>query len=314
MKLPPGVPQFRKRGLQMSWTFSKRCRNVLQSQKLTVSIPRSVRRRIWMLMNDFNEQFRTADIGGFLSWTSRLNELKAHLFRELGIDALYAYPEEGDAPPEPSDMESFVLRGNVPPYVFDALELYYAQLRDEEQSRFQRRFNDIMSESDLAWRMAEGRIFPVDSVYMEEEIAARCLELLDTVGFEGALREFRQARVELVNGDTKEAVRNANLAVESVLKGVLSVERMTPGKLFRQVVDTGLFPVYFEGFLKAFEDILRGVAVIRNEELGVGHGQGKSVNEVPQELAEMAVNLAGVLIKYVIERYLREDGELAKRV
>jgi hypothetical protein len=65
-----------------------------------------------MLMNDFNEQFRTADIGGFLSWTSRLNELKAHLFRELGIDALYAYPEEGDAPPEPSDMESFVLRRN----------------------------------------------------------------------------------------------------------------------------------------------------------------------------------------------------------
>jgi hypothetical protein len=69
-----------------------------------------------------------------------------------------------------------------------------------------------------------------------------------------------------------------------------------------------LFPEYFDGFLKAFEDILRGVAVIRNQELGVGHGQGKSVTEVPRELAEFAVNLAAVLIECVIERYVAGEG------
>ncbi|OPY84788.1 MAG: hypothetical protein A4E65_00224 [Syntrophorhabdus sp. PtaU1.Bin153] len=45
-------------------------------------------------------------------------------------------------------------------------------------------------------------------------------------------------------------------------------------------------PEYYRGFLQAFEtNILRAVAVMRNEELGVGHGRGVAVNEVPKSFS-----------------------------
>jgi len=51
---------------------------------------------------------------------------------------------------------------------------------------------------------------------------------------------------------------------------------------------------------------------MRNEELGAGHSQGAGVNMIPKSLAELAVNLSGVLINYLIKRYLeinaQEDG------
>ncbi|MDI6736273.1 MAG: abortive infection family protein [bacterium] len=59
------------------------------------------------------------------------------------------------------------------------------------------------------------------------------------------------------------------------------------------------------GFLKAFEEnILRCVAIMRNEEKGAGHGQGPKVNEIPGELAELGVHLSGVLIHYLIKKYI----------
>ena len=43
---------------------------------------------------------------------------------------------------------------------------------------------------------------------------------------------------------------------------------------------------------------------MRNEEKGAGHGQGAEVNEIQPELAELGVHLAGVLIHYLIKKYI----------
>lgn len=70
-------------------------------------------------------------------------------------------------------------------------------------------------------------------------------------------------------------------------------------------MDSGLIPEYYAGFIKAFEEnILMSVYKMRCEELGAGHGQGKKVNEIPKELAELAVHLSGVLIHFLIKRHL----------
>jgi len=75
--------------------------------------------------------------------------------------------------------------------------------------------------------------------------------------------------------------------------------------LIRKLLDSGLVPEYHKGFLKAFEEhILRSVALTRNFEKGVGHGQGTDVNEPPKSLAELAVNLSGVLILYLLKRHI----------
>ncbi|MQY75810.1 MAG: hypothetical protein GH148_09875, partial [Clostridia bacterium] len=127
----------------------------------------------------------------------------------------------------------------------------------------------------------------------------------------GVLKEFKKARTSLLNNDYESAIHNSNLAVESVIKEILNVKKAKPGKLFKMLIDSGLVPEYYKGFLKAFEEnILRCVAIMRNEELGVGHGKGPSDNIIPYELAELSINLSGVIINYLIGRVLanKEDN------
>lgn len=297
----------------MAWLFSKRCKQALRSGQMKVSIPMAVRRRIWIAMRDFNEYWDVTSDSGYRSNTSTLEELEKRFKAELGVDEFQAYPEGKEGLPSKSDLEGMVLRGSVPSHVFDACEILYLELPEINRYPFQKRFHQIMEESDAPWRMSEGQVFPVDSAYIEQEILRHTHELLNQKGFHGALEEFRKARTDLVNGDYTGAIQNANLAFESTMKGILGVERAKPGELYRNIRASGLVPEYFDGFVGDFEkNILRSVTIIRNEEKGAGHGQGAKVHQVPKSLAELAVNLSGVLIKYLIERHLDEQPNTPK--
>jgi len=301
----------------MAWLFSKRCQKALEDKKIKVSIPVSVRIRIWKALQIYNESFWESIGNGSNSLykTTTLDELPEKIKAELGCRELLAFPENGEHA-KSTDLEGFVLRGNYPPYLLDALELFYETIEEKKKNLFQHSFNEIMKESSLPWRMADGKIFPVDSAYIDEEIMRRSYELLHEVKFHGALHEFEKARANLANGDCEGAIQNANLAVESVIKEILGIERIKPGELFRKLINSGLIPEYYRGFLKAFEEnILRCVAIIRNEELGVGHGRGPSMNIVPPDLAELALNLSGVLINFLVKQHLQKiDANAIKEV
>ncbi|TRZ95990.1 MAG: hypothetical protein D4R82_01270 [Dehalococcoidia bacterium] len=287
----------------MAWLFSKRCQQALRDDKIKVSIPLHVRVRIWKALEDHSEWSQAWDERRGPYDSSTIIKLPEWMEAELGLRELLAFPESGGAP-APSNLEGFILRGPYPPYLFDAIELFYQNL-SENREPFQSCCNSIMEEHGLAWRMAGGKIFPVDSVYIAEEIAGRAYQLLQEVGFQGAQQEFEKARVDLINGDYEGAIQNANLAVESTIKEILEIKRAKPGELFHNLAVSGLIPEYYNGFLKAFEEnILRCVAIIRNEELGVGHGKGPSKSVIPRELAELAVNLSGVLINYLTKQHL----------
>ena len=289
----------------MAWIFSKRCKDSLKSGKLIVSFPRNVRLRIWYLMKDYDETTLEQSSSGFNSYSSLLEDLNGKIKKELGLKELMAFKSDESQTASPSNLEAFVLRGNYPPYLIDTVELMFSELYGSAQLDFQTKFNAIMQESSLPWRMAEGQIFPVDSRYIADVVLSKTHELLSATKFEGALHEFTKARSDLTIGDFHGAIQNANLALESTLKGVLGVARAKPGQLFRAIVDSGLIPEYSSGFLDAFEqNILRLPAIIRNEELGAGHGQGKEINAIPIELAEMAVNMTAVLVNYLIKRHI----------
>jgi len=246
----------------------------------------------------------TDPVSGWQDNTDVLAELLQKLHIEHGKE-MQAFPDEDSRVSASTDLEGFILRGNYPPYFFDALELFYEEIYNQPKVDFQKRLNEIMEENDLSWRMAEGKIFPVDSRYIEETILRRSHELLKETGFEGALSEFENARADLANADYKGAIQNANLAVESICKGILGVKKIKPGELYRRLIDSGLVPEYYKGFLRAFEEnILRCAAIMRNEELGTGHGQGAQVNEVPPELAELGLHLAAVLIHYLVKKHI----------
>jgi HEPN domain-containing protein len=301
----------------MAWIFSKRCKDALEKERIKVSIPKNTRIRILKLLHQFDEIWNETTDTGWNHYTSRIEQLFEKIKAEHGLDSLFAFPENKEGPSKPSDFKGFVLRGNYPPYLLDTLELFYSSsmMPPEEQIFFQKEFNQIMEESNLPWRMAEGKIFLVDSQYIEETVLRKSQELLSDVGFEGALKEFEKARTDLINGDYSGAIQNANLSVESVIKCILKIDEAKPGELYRELIDSKLIPEYYDGFLTAFEkNILRCVAIMRNKEKGAGHGQGAEVNEIPRELAELGVHLAGVLIHYLIKKYISTHPQEQKNL
>jgi hypothetical protein len=260
-------------------------------------------------MLDFDEPKYRTNYAGFNYETSILQELPGLIKAELGCEGLMAWPEEEGSPARPSDLESFVKRTYIPAQLFDALEIFYQQLSDSFKDSFQYRLNQIFDENGLKWRMANGKIFPVDSQYVEEEITQRAYQLISEIKFHGALYEFEKARVALTNKDWEGAIKKANHSVESTIKGILGIRRAKPGELFKMLMESGLVPEYYEGFLKVFEEnILRCVTIIRNEELGAAHGQGIERNVIPPSLAELAVHLAAVINIFLIKRYLEYQG------
>jgi len=277
-----------------------------------VNLSRSVRQRIWYIMEEY-DPYDPNDIN--TNWTLCRDALPDRLKKEHGWQELRAYMSRSEWEVL-NDTKEFILRG-VPRFILDATELFYDLLVEEKASgvhfsfdpnQYQCNLNVIFEDANLPWRILEGRIIRVDSKWLEAEIHSKVAELLSIQGFEGALAEFQRARSDLSIGDNKGAMHAANLAVESTMKSVLGIENEKPGRIIRKLIDSGLVPDYHEGFLNAFEEhILRAVPTARNFEKGVGHGQGIEVNEPPKSLAELAVNLSGVLILYILKRYLENN-------
>lgn len=276
-----------------------------------VSLSQPVRRRIWYVIEEFDPYYDPNSINNnnrTLAW----DELPDCLKKEHGWEELRAYQSRSEWEVL-KDAKEFILRG-VPRFVLDAMELFYDLLVEDkvhwntplaDPAQYQGQLNVVFEDANLPWRMLEGRIIRVDSKWLEAEIHSKAAELLFIGGFEGALAEFQHARSDFSSGDYKGAMHAANLAVESTMKAILGIDQEKPGRLIKKVIDSGLVPDYHEGFLKAFEEhILRAVPVVRNFEKGVGHGQGIDVNEPPKSLAELAVNLSGVLMLYLLKRHL----------
>src|ERR1035437_902701 len=288
----------------MSWIFSKRCKDALRSDKIKVSISRPVRKRISYLLETMNNRWDETN-GSYNYSTTDCDKVEELLKSEHGLDKLFAFVSDESKDMKSTDLEGFIMKGISPPQIFDVLELFYNQISPDRENSFQRQLNQIFDESHLSWRMADGKIFPIDSIYIEEEILSKSIELLKESRFTGALDEFEKARVDLINKDYSGAIQNANLAVESTMKSILNMQTAKPGALYKAIIESGLIPEYYNGFLKSFEEtILRSVAIMRNEEKGAGHGQGKEINEINPELAEFGVHLAGTLIYYLIKRHL----------
>jgi hypothetical protein len=287
----------------MAWLFSKRCRYALKDGKIKVSIPTPVRIRIWKQLENFNLTWWENDETGFAYQVTALEQLPSKMQEEIGCKQLLAYPEDGKSPPMPASLKDFVLRGNYPPFIFDILEIYYEWVEKENKQNFQNRINEIMEESSLPWRMAEGKIYPIDSAYIDEEILRKAHKHLNDPIYQGAATEFDKAREDLLNGDYEGAIQNANLAVESVIKVILKKEKGKPGELLQELITSGIIPEYHKGFLQAFRDhILRCVANMRNEEPSAGHGRGPQTRQVPPPLAELGVHMSAVLINYLVKQ------------
>ena len=108
----------------------------------------------------------------------------------------------------------------------------------------------------------------------------------------------------LQSGEAKDAVVKAHKSVESVMKTVLETsDHLTFGRLLANLIKSGLLPSYYEGFMSHFEQLALAVVKPRNRP-GTGHGQGRDAIEVPINLAELALNLAGSINVFLMQEWL----------
>jgi hypothetical protein len=289
----------------MKLLFSKKA----AKQGIQIKLKTSVRRRLYLLLDSLDpiDDSNVRESEPLLNWVSN------RMLSEHGWKELKCYNTEGVLE-ETKSIEDFIIKG-VANYVFDVVEIYYDDYLSYYRTtdvanlekyvyQLQSEINRILSEADLPWRMIEGSFIKADSKWIENEIMEKAYDLIKAYQFEGALHEIEEARSDLLSGDTKGCIFNSGKAFESVLKTILDKPSAQPRELIRGVMELGIFPEYYNGFLKSFEEnILNSVIKIRNKEQGVSHGQGEALNVPPESLAQLALHLTGVLIYYIISRY-----------
>jgi len=279
----------------MKTYFSKRHLDSIRDKKLPLSFSKTLRVSLVRILDRFsnwggwdNSENFTAD--------NATEALKTFFGREY----LEAFDEANKR--VKCDF-SELLRSGYPSEVIDAVEAWFDQ-NPRSFDDCERELNNLLEMNRSPWRFVNGEAVLVDSEYLHEEVQARTLRLLREGRAFGALEEFQGAVRDLQAGECKDAVIEAHKSVESVMKTALGIsDHVTFGALLSRVIESGLVPEYYKEFLTHFEKLALGAVKERNRP-GTGHGQGSLPTEVPQSLAEFAVNLAGSINLFIIKRWI----------
>ncbi len=259
-----------------------------------------LRRRLWMLLkkHDFSWNYQPDPNDRWIDTTSALQEVERELCRQYGEGRLVAFDDTNKR--MPVDLEKFA-KGAYPAQALDMVECFYGYLDGNNKPTFQQEINSIFEEENSPWRLTDGQFFKVDSKFLQMQVVARAHELLGSKGYEGALEEFKEARNDLVSGDSKGAINNACKSLESAIKVILQKESGNASVLIRELNRIGFYSDIPEEIGQAFGDtVLMSLPFIRNK-LG-GHGQGGKVVNVPKHYAELAVHLTASFILFITQK------------
>lgn len=120
-------------------------------------------------------------------------------------------------------------------------------------------------------------------------------------GWLGAHEEFMDARTHLQVGEADDAIQKANRAFESALQSLPNQKGGTAGQPLKALrTETDLLDGVPEDAQKAIvPKVLEALPVLRHN-FG-GHGQGETPVEVPRSYGNLAINLAGTFITFLLE-------------
>lgn len=194
------------------------------------------------------------------------------------------------------------------PFLFDVIELQYAELSAGEKSEFQSEINATFYHHDVPWLLHEGRMVKIDTVQFELDLRQKALEQLCKMKdcdpkFQAAYSELLLACEFLQKSDFASAISNAGKSYESVLKVICGLQKGNADKLTKSYLLTkaGTLPVTMapEGFR---EKVMMALPFIRNNSSS-DHGAGATPAIINKPLAKLAVNLAAAMNTYLIEEY-----------
>jgi len=199
-------------------------------------------------------------------------------------------------------------------YLANYLNAYYHPLYSEnsanrglENTVFE--LNRWFKEAGYGYEInSKGLIERIDSEYLKEETTKKALQLLEENEFVGPLEEFEKAIHYQRAMHTKEAVQEANKALESTMKAILEKS----GQKEANTWDTGRLTQELRSMILdsqqtqmagQIQKILESLSALRSTTPGVGHGQGGNSEKVPDSYSTLAIHLAGTLIVFLIQRW-----------
>lgn len=279
----------------MKALFSKRHSEAIRQKKLPLSFSKTLRTTILRILEQHSE------CGG---WNDQENftfdQAEETLKTFWGKNEILAFDNDGER--TPASFGRLIL-SSYPSEVIDAIEAWFCQ-EPRAADACEKNLNDALSMNRSPWRFVNSEAILVDSDYLHEEVQAKTLRLLKSGRAFGALEEFEGAIQDLQSGESKDAIVKAHKSVESVMKVALETEEhFTFGRLLADLIKSGVIPYYYEEFIKHFEKLALGAVKERNRP-GRGHGQGPEVSSVDRSLAEFAINLAGSINLFIIQRWL----------
>jgi hypothetical protein len=158
----------------------------------------------------------------------------------------------------------------------------------------------MFEDASCPWRLDEGEFFAVDQTFMGMRLSESAEQSLQAKSFRGAHNEFREARQDLLAGDTKGCISNAQKAFESALKTLLSTDKGNASTLIRQFIAAGYIDDLPAEFRTSFgEQVLMTLPTMGNR-LG-RHGQGVEVVNVPAAYAQLTLELAAAHLNFLVK-------------
>ena len=160
--------------------------------------------------------------------------------------------------------------------------------------------NEIFRDDKIGYEIVSGRFIRKDSEFLQEQVIKQTISLLYTNDFKGPLVEFQKALDHYIRKEYKDTIQEANNSFESTMKSILTKRNIN----FKQDANADLLLDYLKGngvIYSYTKPLFQGLPTIRNKQSG--HGQGIDPKEVNQSYAELALNLAGSFIVFLINRY-----------
>jgi hypothetical protein len=152
----------------------------------------------------------------------------------------------------------------------------------------------------------DGEIIRIDSELVHVEAVKPALELLRDKRYSGAEQEFRSAYDHYRAGKTKEALTDALKAIESTMKVICNKRGWTfqPTDTAKGLIDVclknGLIPTYWQTHFSSLRSMLESsVPTARNKTSG--HGQGVTIQQVPDHLASYVLHMTASTIVFLVK-------------
>lgn len=166
-----------------------------------------------------------------------------------------------------------------------------------------------LRQNGLGYEFLNGEIIEKTNTFTHKNIIKPALRLLLDEDFRGAEDEYLLAFEKYRKGENKDAILNATKAFESTMKVICSglnydydTNKDTAKQLIYILEKNGFYPAYLNNHFTGIRTTLEsGAPTLRNKTSG--HGQGTSVQDIPDSYVEYALNLVATNILFLYKLY-----------